>query len=243
MQGIVLPTGPSKPSRLVPKISVFYGIPKVGKTGKSTELPGHLILDGEGGAEMYECTRLPITSPALVINTASALAKAKKETGKYPYKFGIIDTVDTLEEQAVAYCTWLYNKDKAAKDQVQKITDLDYGRGYGYVRDTVKTWILGYAGAFEHLIILSHVRDKVLSTKEGQEVVAKDLSLMGKMGEIICAMADVIGYVYRDLSEELRVNFKTSEISPTMGARFDYLAGKDIKWEWDAIFPPERMTA
>lgn len=242
MQGIVLPTERAKPTRLVPKISVFYGIPKVGKTGKCAELENALFLDGEGGAEMYECMRLAIDSPKAVIEAAAALGQAKKTQGKPAYRFGIIDTVDTLEDQAIAYQTWLYNKDRDKKDQVQRVTDLDYGRGYGYVRDCVKTWLLGFAGAFDHLIILSHVRDKTISTKENSEVVAKDLSLQGKLGEIVCAMADVIGYVYRDLSEELRVSFQTSEARPTMGARFDYLAGKDIKWEWDAIFPPDRMA-
>lgn len=243
MSGIVLPTQRTKPTRLVPKISIFYGIPKVGKTGKAAELEDALFLDGEGGSEMYECMRIAIDSPKAVIEAAQALGLAKKaKGGKAAYRYGIVDTIDTLEEQAVAYQTWLYNKDREKKDQVAKITDLDYGRGYGYVRDCVKTWLLGYAGAFDHLIILSHVRDKTISTKENMEVVAKDLSLAGKLGEIVCAMADVIGYVYRDLSNDLRVSFQTNEARPTMGARFDYLAGKDMIWDWNTIFPPELVA-
>lgn len=242
MSGVVLPEKRSKPTRLVPKISVFYGIPKVGKTGKCSEIEEALFLQAEPGAEMYECMRLMMDTPALTIQTAQALAAKKKELGRPPYKYIIVDTVDALEDIAIAYQTWLYNKEKEKKDQVQKITDLDWGRGHGYVRDCVKVWLLGFAGACEHLIILSHVRDAVISTKEGLEVTAKELSLQGKMGEIVCAMADVIGYVYRDLSNELRVCFATQEARATMGARFTYLAGQDIPWEWDIIFPPNLLA-
>lgn len=237
-----LPTARVKATRLSPKISIFYGMHKVGKTGKAVELEDCLILDTEGGSEMYDCMRVDISSANKVMQLAKTLLteKAKLPPGKkFLYKYGVIDTIDKLEELAVAYLTWKWNHEETdPKKKIQSITDLDYGRGYGYVRDLVMTWVNGFAGAFEHLIILGHVRDKIISTKEGVEVTSKDLGLMGKMGIILCAAVDAIGYVYRALDGELRVNFKTSEINPTMGARFPYIAGKDLKFEWAAIFDP-----
>ena len=61
---ITLPTAVVKKTRISPKISLFYGLPKVGKTGKMAELEGNLILDGEEGAEVYDCLRVTIRSTA-----------------------------------------------------------------------------------------------------------------------------------------------------------------------------------
>src|SRR5688572_11849896 len=61
MSGI-LPHERVKATRINPKILVLYGMPKVGKTGVVAQLKNCLIEDTEGGAEMYDCMRLPVTS-------------------------------------------------------------------------------------------------------------------------------------------------------------------------------------
>lgn len=239
MSGLTLPKSRIAPTRLVPKIVLLYGMHKIGKTRLLSMLDDCLIADfEEEGSAMYENMRVPINSWDDVNKLGNALMAEKTAQGKMPYRFLGVDTIDKMEEMAIAYETLLYNKDKAPKDRVGVITDLDYGRGYGYVRERMQLWINGLAGACEHLIIIGHVKDKIITSKDGIEATSKDLALSGKLGSIICAKVDVIGYMYRDLNGVLRVNFQTKEANPTMGGRFPYLSGKDMEFSWEAIFSP-----
>ncbi|MFZ8499111.1 hypothetical protein ACO1NC_14030, partial [Staphylococcus aureus] len=85
--------------------------------------------------------------------------------------------------------------------------------------------------------------EKLIATKDGAEVKVNDISLTGKLSSIVCSRADAIGYLYRTPKGELRVSFQTYD-GAVMGARQKYLAGQDIPFSWDTIypdvFPPEK---
>jgi hypothetical protein len=50
---------------------------------------------------------------------------------------------------------------------------------------------------------------------------------------------DAIGYMYRNKNSELMVNFQSVEDSAVMGGRAKHLTGKNMKFDWSAIFIPE----
>lgn len=83
---------------------------------------------------------------------------------------------------------------------------------------------------------------------EGQEMNEMTLDLTGKLGDILCGEADVIGYVYRKKNETI-ISFEGGENS-VREARPVHLRGKkiviaesnennELTFHWDRIFLPE----
>lgn len=254
---IVLPEAKRAPVLTSPASLLIYGLPKIGKTGKVAELEDCLIIDLEKGSLAHEAMSVQATNLSEfneILNSIREENKKLVESGsdrKYRYKYICIDTVDELEEFADAWHTAYYNmdvkrnptgSDGKKREFVKSIADLPYGRGYGYIREEVKSRLKATAKLCEKLIVVSHVKDKEIAQKQGVDIKDKDLSLSGKLGSIVCAMMDAIGFVYRDEFEtddqgrhKLKISFDTAANSATMGARFKYLAGKQMDFNWSDI--------
>jgi hypothetical protein len=246
-KSVMLPAAPVKATRLSPRITVIYGVPKVGKTKVLADLPGCLILDTEDGASMYECLRVPINTAADVeklIQAINAEGEARFKAGKtgddlYPYKYGAVDTLDKLEAIAEVEATRKYRLSplcsKEFKASGATVTELPHGLGYYYLREELLGMINRLAGVFKYLILSVHVKEKLLD-KKGEQVKVNDISLTGKLGSMVCAKADAIGYLHRDTSgSDLQISFETSE-SHVMGARQAHLAGQKFAFAWDRIY-------
>lgn len=246
---ITLPTKPVPAIRLSPKLLILYSLPKVGKTEQASLLPSNLILDAEGGAESYKCLRSPIDSTKDLEETKTAIEQAglalKKPSDKavpFPYRFITMDTIDKFEDLAEISATEAYKKSVIGKTFTGKsVLELANGGGYYYLRNELVRMVNLISGVCPHLIIIAHVKEKLLD-KGGEQLKINDISLTGKLGGILCAMADGIGYMFRNDSKdhrgELWVNFETSE-STIMGSRFKNLAGQRFKFDWARIFPDE----
>ncbi len=260
MSTLILPTAKAAATRVNPRISVFYGPPKIGKTTKLAELESCLILDGEKGADTVESMRVPVnsttgptihnpdgstafTSVDAVIAGIEAIGMAEFEKTqkmpKPPYKYLAVDTIDKLEEFCEVSATAKYKASTIGKNFTGKsVLELPDGGGYYHLRNEVVEYIDRLAMVCEHLILISHVRDKKLD-KGGVAVEVKDIALAGKLAKIVCAKADVIGFVYRTPgNKDLMVSFETYEDS-TMGARFPRLAGQKMPFDWSKIFLTE----
>lgn len=257
MSGI-LPSKSIAPTRINPKILVLYGMPKVGKTGALSSLDDCLILDTEGGADIYENKRIRITSidgdvvknaegevvsmglnrvyDAILEYGAKLHSEGKKV--EFPYKYIAIDTLDVLEEFAEVSATATYKKSVIGKNfEGKSVIELPQGGGYYYLRNEVLGAIEKIAQVCKHLILITHIKEKLLN-KGGIEVSHKDISLTGKLGQMVCAKSDAIGYLYREPSKPLMVSFATNE-GAVMGARFERLAGKKFEFDWSKIYIDE----
>lgn len=243
---ITLPTAVVKKTRISPKISLFYGLPKVGKTGKMAELSGNLILDGEEGAEVYDCLRVTVRSTADIDDVynqimGQAIDFKKKNPDKkaeFPYKYITVDTADKLEEFCERSATAKYKKSTIGNTfKGESVLELPNGGGYYYLRNEVIEKIEMLAKVCDRLIIIAHVKDKLVTTKKGEDVTVKDISLTGRLAGIVCAKADAIGYMFRNPEDggNLWVSFETYDGS-VMGARPEHLAGKKMPMDWDKIF-------
>jgi len=252
----VLPTAPVPPTRTSPKIVILYSLPKVGKTNELAKLPGCLLLDAEGGAEIYECLRFRVYSSKDIRDVKKAVLKMGQERARqgmtgddtFPYKFIAIDTVDKIEEFAEYSATEKYknsklNSNHKFEEKYDTITELPEGGGYYYLRNEVIDLINEIGSVCPHLILTCHVKEKKLSGKDekkGEAVVVNDLSLQGKLAAIVAAKADAIGYMYRSEAKEnrgeLMISFQTYE-SAVMGARQKYLAGQKFPFSWARIYP------
>jgi AAA domain len=245
-KNVMLPAKVVKATRLSPKILVLYGVPKVGKTKVVTDLESCLIMDTEDGTAMYDCLSVPIRSIGELEKLRDAIiaegeARAKSGvTGDalYPYKFGVIDTLDKLEEYAEIEATRKYKMSKLCakefKDSGSSVTELAHGAGYYYLREELLRAINMMAPLFKYLILNVHVKEKLLMDKKGEQVKVNDISLTGKLGSMVCAKADAIGYLSRD-GDKLKVSFETSE-GHVMGSRQAHLAGKKFDFDWSRIY-------
>lgn len=256
----ILPGSRLKATRINPRISIFYGVPKIGKTTMLASLEGCLILDAEKGAESLDVMRVPINSidGPTVFNADGSLAFTSvnqvcadieaigiaeyAKTGKMPkppYKYIAVDTIDKVEDFCETVATINYKNSTIGKTfDGKSVLDLPNGGGYYHLRNEVLNIIDRLAAICEHLILISHVRDKNIN-KGGIDVSVRDISLTGRLGAMVAARADVIGYIYREPGKnQLMVSFETFE-NGVMGARFARLAGRKFPFSWDEIFLKE----
>lgn len=213
MSGI-LPAAPVGPSRKEPKILLIYGPPKIGKTTKVAELPNNLILDFESGTELITALKLRInsisgqtvTKPDGTVSSVS-LDTFRQEMVKYateelnktgkvpkaPYKYITVDTIDKLEEFCEVTATQKYKASTMGKTfKEESVLMLPNGAGYYHLRNEVIYQIDQLSMLCEHLILVSHIKEKLLN-KGGVDVSVQDISLTGKLGMIVCAKTDSIG--------------------------------------------------
>lgn len=246
----VLPKEPVKPTVFSPRVLLIYGMPKVGKTEILSHLPKSLTLDFEGGTEMYEMVKERVYGVpdvfdiirSIISEGEANVKEGKKGDDIFPYQFLAVDTIDMLEELCVESATRKYKASQLGKEfKGSTILELAHGGGYYYLREEVKLVLTELAKVCKHLVLISHVSDQNI-TKDGILVNSKDITMTGKLKVIVPSLCDAIGYLYRKPSktpgakDELRINFRTSEDS-TMGSRFEYLAGKDMVFDWAKIFP------
>ena len=228
-----LPKKKVKASRKSPKNMIIYGAPKIGKTTILSELDDCLILDLEEGADMVDALKIKVTS-------LKELAEIGKEIIKQdrPYKYIAIDTISKLEEWCEEdakklYMTTPMGKNFETKNPGMSVLSLPNGGGYLYLRIAYKKWIDRLNKLADHIILVGHLKDKMLE-KKGKEVAVKDLDLTGKIKQITCANADAVGYIYRE-DDKTMVSFNSLE-DVTAGSRCNHLRGQTMPFEWSKIF-------
>lgn len=242
---VTLPTAPVKATRVSPRILVLYGMPKVGKTEIISKLPDCLTIDAEGGSEMYDSLRVTVNSTKDLYDVINAITQEgvkRQKEGKsgadlFPYKYIALDTIDKIEEFAEVSATVKYKASTIGKTfNGKSVLELPNGSGYYPLRVEMLQIINDFAMVCPRLILITHIKEKLLN-KGGEEVKVNDISLTGKMGSIVCAKADAIGYLYRvQGNPDLMVSFETFD-STVMGARQKHLAGKKFKFDWSVIYP------
>lgn len=225
-----------------PKNLILYGVPKIGKTTILSHLENCLIIDIESGSDYIDALKVKVNNLAELKELCLEINKAGK-----PYKFIAIDTVSTLEEFAKPIALAAYKKTPAGANYEGDILLAPMGSGYAYVREAVEKIIAMISSVTTNVILVGHVKDKSIVNSSGSEIGnIKDFDLTGKLGRILAAKSDAIGFIYRDEDSNLCINFETNG-EATAGARPDHLANKRIivseKTEsgfishWNRIFP------
>jgi len=205
-----------------PRVSVFFGQAKIGKTTKLTELPGCLIVDTEQGTIYLEGLKVSVNS----LQDLQQLAGALSAPDAPKYKYIALDVIDSIADWVEASV--------CAQNQVSMISEIPYGGGYGKVREQMTTILNTFKNLTRHLIVIGHRKKSVIGN-EKIEFSSSTLDLTGKLKNTIMAMADAIGYIYRDEKGVLMTSFKpTDEIEA--GSRCEHLKGKEVPFEWSNIF-------
>ena len=228
-----LPTEKVKASRKSPKNMIIYGAPKIGKTSILTKLDNCLIIDLENGSDMVDALKVKVNSLAELAEVGKAIMKEGR-----PYKYIAIDTISKLEEWCEAEGKKIYMKTPMGstfetKNPGMSILALPNGAGYLYLRMAYKKWIDKLSILADHIILVGHLKDKMLE-KKGKEVAVKDIDLTGKIKQITCANADAVGYIYRE-DDKTMVSFDSLD-DIVAGSRCEHLKGKTMPLEWSEIF-------
>ena len=228
-----LPKTIVKASRKSPKNMVIYGPPKIGKTTMLSKLDNCLIIDLEDGSDMVDALKVKVNNLDMLAVIGKEIIKEQK-----PYKYVAIDTISKLEEWCEVEGKRIYMKTPMGKNFEQKnpgasVLSLPNGAGYLYLRIAFKQWIDRLNLLADHVILVGHLKDKMLE-KKGKEVAVKDLDLTGKIKQITCANADAIGYIFRE-DEKTMISFNSLD-DVTAGSRCDHLKGQTMPFEWNKIF-------
>ena len=224
---LVLPTTKIPATSENPKYLILYGLPKAGKTSCLAQLDNHLIIDLEGGSTFIDALAIQCRTIQDLGEAAQAIRAKNAEVGHNFYRRITIDNATRLEDICLGFAATLYRKTELGKNgKGDDVTTLPRGAGYKYLRDAVKKVIDMFKELCDEFILVGHVKDSI-TEKDGGEVSAREIDLVGKLGKIVCGMADAVGYVYRK-GNETHISFKGGTDDTIMEARAKHIAGKDI---------------
>jgi hypothetical protein len=237
---MILPKSKIKAETISPRVLVVYSKPKSGKTSAVAELPDSLILDLEKGTAFIDACKIEINSIADI----SAVGQAIIQDGK-PYKFIIIDTVTAMEDLVKPLALQEYKSTSmGASFKGSDVLSLPQGAGYHYLRIAFFK-VLDYVKTLApHVILLGHIKDKAINDT-GEQVMAANIDLVGKIKSLVCANSDAIAYLHKK-KNTVYMNFKTND-EVTCGARSEHLVNQEIiisemvegkvKTYWERIYP------
>lgn len=218
-----------------PETLVLYGPPKIGKTTLLAALDDFLILDFEKGTKKIDALKVEVNDLKELKEVGTDIVKAN-----FPYKGTITDTVTALED----WCEWAATEDYMnsimgksfnskqgsvlPRSEWKSVLTLPNGAGYLWHRNCFKEWINKINKLAKYKIHVAHVKDIFLE-KDNETVSSKDLDLVGKDKNILCANADAIGYLYRNSKNplELRISFKNHN-QDLVGSRCQHLRNQDF---------------
>lgn len=224
---IYIPEGLVPASRVNPQMLLAYAGPKTGKTTACAALPDSLILELEpSGADFVDARKIDITGMPHLLAVLAKLT-AQRAEGKPACRRLVIDTIDEVEKLCDPAALAEYKRSVMGKDFAgTSITELPLGAGYGRLRDKLGETLWLFSKAAEEVILLAHVRDRVI-TKTAGDVSSLDIDLSGKCRQICCSRCSSIGFMRRDFADNLYINFRTSE-TVNCGSRCAHLTGKEI---------------
>ena len=224
---LILPTSKIPAVSKNPSYLIIYGLPKSGKTSAVAQLENNLIIDLEGGSTFIDAMAIQCRTINDLGEAAQAIRAKNNEVGHNFYRHITIDNATRLEDICMSYACTLYRQTELGKKWTgTDVTTLPRGAGYKYLRDAVKKVIDMFKELCDECILVGHVKDSIIE-KDGAEVTAKEIDLVGKLGKILCGLADAVGYVYRK-GNETHISFVGGADDTIMEARAKHIANKDI---------------
>jgi hypothetical protein len=252
------------PKSVNPNMSIIYGVPKSAKTTICSMLPNHLILELENGGANYITGRIQEINKASEFN--EVLAKIRDSETKV-CDFLIVDSGSKMDDWSEIVGTYNYmNKSQGKKfnregeiptgvkilhtdPRFETVHSLGEGYGYQHSRQVMIDWYDKLAelitlGKVMYIIILAHVKDKSIESKNGDTVEHLEINLTGKVKSIYSSRVDAVGHLKR-VNNKCYLNFAGDE-KVISGGRCSHLNGEiliseklpdgTIKAYWDKIY-------
>lgn len=253
---IKLPTTDSQPSESRLKMLVVIAAMKCGKTSNFLKIPDSLMINVEESAEYYggrfinvkEEARKQAKGPVTIIKELQAqLKEENRKASKFLYRRIIIDQLTELEELALTYATHMYKKSDMGKSYTgNDVTELEFGRGYGLLRDAMNDLIDPFKDLCETLILLGHPKTSYIN-KGGKNLQVTDLNVTGKLTKSIPGSSDANATMFRDPEGSRNIlSFMNYGGDNLVGSRVPRLQNKEfviselvdgkLITHWDKIF-------
>lgn len=206
-----------EPKSLNPQIQIIYSVPKAGKTTLVSALEDHLILELEqGGADYIKGRVQEISKPSEFNQILDLIKNSNKPVCTYL----VIDTITKLDEWSEIVGTYNYMSKPQGKKfnregddpngkkilhtdlRFETVHEIPQGYGYQHSRTVMIDWYdrmveLITLGKVKHIILLAHVKDKMIETRNGNTVEHIELNLTGKVKSIFSSRVDAIGHLKR----------------------------------------------
>lgn len=249
---ISLPNQVAKAKNVNASSMILYGVPKSGKTTAVSQLPNCLIVDVEDGSGFVDgmIVQPPKNAgPVKKFKWLKSLAEQIREAD-HPYDYVVIDTISQLDMDAEWVGTYNYmqtsqgkkfNRDedgkalKATDSNYESVLTLANGYGYRYTREAILDIFETLKGLGRICtIFICHVSDKMVSKGNSEEVLIKDLALIGKTRDILPRIVDAVGNVWNE-DGKFMVSFVGSE-HKVGGIRAKHLVGFEGELDWSKIF-------
>lgn len=233
-----------------PKVFLYYGAEKIGKTTIASVLPNAAILDTEEGSGYVSCIRYNIGS----LEELGAFRDAHIKAG-YPHKFIIVDTITQCEEWTSRLATEIYmgttkGKSFNRNSKGQLLPEIEWNNVYDelgmnailYIRRAWRELFTNYlypaCNINTRLILIGHIKDKFMEGASNM-VSTKELDLTGRLKNItLQTISDSNAYCYRDSKNELQFSFKPELGDISAGSRVGPV-GQVIPANklWETLYP------
>ncbi len=238
-----------------PNEILIYSKPKMGKTDLVSRIEDCGIIELERGAEYVSGYVHNIDN---LKELDQVLTWLEKEN---PYKYIAFDTMTRLEEWCEIEGTLNYMNSVQGKSfnrvtlehvargiakeaslnkqfpvghvGFESVNTLGQGYGYKWSRESYQKWFLRMKNLKGRKLFLAHIKDKLIDSKNGDQVQGRDIDLTGKLKTITASFVDTIAYLYRGTDGNTYLSFKAGE-AVAEGSRSKHLTGQEILiGEWD----------
>ena len=196
-------------------ITYVYGQAKVGKTTLAKDM-GALIIACEDGTRAMSGAYAQIVNSWADIRTIARLLKDKNLKEKY--KALAIDTVDIAGSLCEKYI--------CNQNDVDKITDIPYGGGWGLLKKEFEEVFRNIALEGYAILFISHDKTKEVTRQDGTKYDKIVPTVSATFNNILKNMSDIICYGYQEPGTEKRYMILRSDGSIDAGSRFPYMESR-----------------
>lgn len=206
------------------KYLLLYGRPKVGKTSFAVQAPRALVCAFEVGTNALANVKVQKIDKWLTFK--KVVKQLSDPKAKDYYDTVVIDTV------SIAYN--LCEKYVIQQNAVQSIRDIEWGQGWGLVKDEFSETLRQITMLGFGIILICHSKERKLDIKdeEGNDMVCYEPDLNKNAYQICNALCDVIGYIGTEFDPnnpgDLGTRYLYTRQTPTIfaGSRYEHLEPK-----------------
>lgn len=203
-----------------PRLSLFMGLPKIGKSTSMAKIPKALVCDLEGkGYEGIDVSALVKTPTLKQLRDVCRYFFSEENKN---YTVLVIDHIRVL--------TSFFAKNITAEHKARFVEEIKYGRGSFQLRNTIDQfikWLNQQLAQYpdKYVFLVGHAVDRDNEIR---------LDVDGKNETMILGLVDSVGYIDRK-DDVTTVDFKARR-GVEFGTRNPYLANYEGVLDWQLLF-------
>jgi hypothetical protein len=157
----------------------------------------------------------------------------------YPFKYAVVDVFSKISDWSEEWAADEFKSTTIGKNFVGDniIEHTDSLIKWKLHREVAISKVEELCELFPHLILIAHTRDKYVEGKaEGQELVVKEIDIIGKLANILFRKVDAVGKIYRTPKGQLNVNFKQDSTDTAAKGRCRHMWDYNGVLDWNMIY-------